>query len=295
MMDDRSNAPIRLIVVDDHPLFREGVDSLIARTDDIDLVGQGATGHDAIRLARELSPDIVLMDLHMPALDGIAATRSIVASHPDAKVIVLTMLDDDESVLAAIRAGARGYVLKGSERGSLLRAVRAVARGEALLGEAVAKRVLDHLATGSVPPAVATTEPQTGPDATGAAPAGDPTAFDPDIARLTPREQEVLGLIATGLRNHDIATRLFISERTVGNHITSIFRKLHIADRAQAVIRGRRAALHGADMPPSRPATEAGAGSPAGRQPPSASEGASNPSRTNRADGESRLPRPGSR
>ncbi|GAA3390815.1 response regulator transcription factor [Cryptosporangium minutisporangium] len=225
-MDDRPGTPIRLVVIDDHPLFREGVASLVSHTDDIDLVGQGATGHDAIRLARELGPDIILMDLHMPALDGITATRSLTAEDPPAKVIVLTMLDDDESVLAAIRAGARGYVVKGAERGSLLRAVRAVARGEALLGEAVAQRVLDHLA--------ADTAPREASD-----------ARDPEIARLTPREQEVLGLIASGLRNHDIASRLFISERTVGNHITSIFRKLQIADRAQAVIRGRRAALHG--------------------------------------------------
>ncbi|GAA0904016.1 response regulator transcription factor [Virgisporangium ochraceum] len=220
------DASVRLVVVDDHPLFREGVESLVARTDDLVLVGQGATGHDAVRLVRDLAPDIVLMDLHMPDLDGIAATRSITAAHPDTKVIVLTMLDDDGSVLAAIRAGARGYVLKGAERGSLLRAVRAVARGEALLGEAVAKRVLDQLAAG--PPSA---------------------AVDPDIDPLTPRELEVLGLIAAGLRNHDIATRLFISERTVGNHITSIFRKLQIADRAQAVIRGRRAALHRDDGP----------------------------------------------
>jgi DNA-binding NarL/FixJ family response regulator len=257
MMDDRPDAPTRLIVVDDHPLFREGVASLVARTNDIDLVGQGATGHDAIRLARELNPDIVLMDLHMPTLDGIAATRSITANDPHAKVIVLTMLDDDESVLAAIRAGARGYVLKGAERGSLLRAVRAVARGEALLGEAVAKRVLDHLAAGTDPRAAMTTQAQRiGLDAPSAELTADPTAHDPDIARLTPREQEVLGLIAAGLRNHDIATRLFISERTVGNHITSIFRKLQIADRTQAVIRGRQAALHGKDMPPTRSTTE---------------------------------------
>jgi DNA-binding NarL/FixJ family response regulator len=183
------------------------------------------------------------MDLHMPDLDGIRATRTITATDPHVKVIVLTMLDDDESVFAAIRAGARGYVLKGAERGSLLRAVRAVAHGEALLGGAIAKRVLDHLATGTARPEPETTRPQ---PAT-ARPAADSPASgdtDTDIARLTPREQEVLSLIATGLRNHDIATRLFISERTVGNHITSIFRKLQIADRTQAVIRGRQAALH---------------------------------------------------
>jgi DNA-binding NarL/FixJ family response regulator len=248
MMDDQPDAPVRLIVIDDHPLFREGVGSLVARTDDIELVGQGATGHDALRLVRELDPDIVLMDLHMPELDGIRATRAISAADPRVKVIVLTMLDDDESVFAAIRAGARGYVLKGAERGSLLRALRAVARGEALLGGAIAKRVLDHLATGTAPPQPETTSPRpaTAPPAGGSPADRD---IDADIAQLTPREQEVLSLIATGLRNHDIATKLFISDRTVGNHITSIFRKLQIADRTQAVIRGRQAALH------DRPAT----------------------------------------
>jgi len=242
-MHARPDVPVRLIVIDDHPLFREGVGSLIARTDDIELVGHGATGHDAIRLVRELHPDIILMDLHMPDLDGIRATRTITATDPHVKVIVLTMLDDDESVFAAIRAGARGYVLKGAERGSLLRAVRAVAHGEALLGGAIAKPVLDHLATGTARPEPETTRPQ---PATARPAADSPAsgATDTDIARLTPREQEVLSLIATGLRNHDIATRLFISERTVGNHITSIFRKLQIADRTQAVIRGRQAALH---------------------------------------------------
>jgi DNA-binding NarL/FixJ family response regulator len=213
--------PIRVLMVDDHPLFREGVASLLATAKDIDLVGEAGSGEQAIKLVDELSPDVVLMDLHMPGTGGIEATRTIARRHPDVGVIVLTMLDDDDSVFAAVRAGASGYVVKDAERGSLLRAIRAVASGEALLGSAIARRVLVHLEA---------------PDMAGADP-------DPDIQLLTRREREILTLIADGLRNVEIAERLVISERTVGNHISSIFRKLHVADRTQAVIRARDAGL----------------------------------------------------
>jgi DNA-binding NarL/FixJ family response regulator len=214
--------PIRVVVVDDHPLFREGVASLMTRAEDVHLIGEADSGEDAVRLAAELQPDVVLMDLHMPGLGGIDATRTIARRHPQVGVIVLTMLDDDDSVFAAVRAGARGYVLKDAERGSLLRAIRAVARGEALLGEAIARRVLTHL---NPPPTPDQPEP------------------DPDIGRLTRREQEILALIADGRRNAEIAAQLVISERTVGNHISNIFRKLHVIDRTQAAIRARDARL----------------------------------------------------
>src|SRR5215217_8873318 len=141
----------RVVLADDHPLFREGVASLIGRTDDMALVGEVASGEEAVRLADELLPDIVLMDLKMPGIGGTEATRRIVGRNPHIGVIVLTMFEDDESVFAALKAGARGYVLKDADRGMLLEAVRAVARGEALLGSSVARRVLEQFAQVSSP------------------------------------------------------------------------------------------------------------------------------------------------
>jgi DNA-binding NarL/FixJ family response regulator len=216
--------PIRLLVVDDHPLVREGVASLMARIEDIDIIGEASTGEEAVRLVDDLQPDVVLMDLHMPGMGGIEATRTVSRRHPDIGIIVLSMLDDNDSVFAAVRAGARGYILKDAERGSLLRAIRSVAHGEALLGDVIAARVLAHLGTSPID----TRTP----------------ALDPDIHDLTPREVEILTLIARGCRNTELAERLFISERTVGNHISNIFRKLHVNDRAQAIIRARDAGLH---------------------------------------------------
>jgi DNA-binding NarL/FixJ family response regulator len=216
--------PIRLLVVDDHPLVREGVASLMARIEDIDIIGEASTGEEAVRLVDDLQPDVVLMDMHMPGMGGIEATRTVSRRHPDIGIIVLSMLDDNDSVFAAVRAGARGYILKDAERGSLLRAIRSVAHGEALLGDVIAARVLAHLGTSPI-------DTRT-------------RALDPDIHDLTPREVEILTLIARGYRNTELAERLFISERTVGNHISNIFRKLHVNDRAQAIIRARDAGLH---------------------------------------------------
>jgi DNA-binding NarL/FixJ family response regulator len=218
---------IRLLLADDHRLFREGVASVIERAPDIELVGQAATGEDAVRLVAELNPDVVLMDLQMPGAGGIAATGRIVKAHPSMGVIVLTMFEDDELVFAAIRAGARGYVLKDADRGSLLRAIRAVANGEALLGHVVAQRVLQHFAG-------ATTAPVEPPKPEGAIRA---------IEGLTPRESEVLHLIARGVRNRDIAEQLVITEKTLSNHISNIFSKLQVADRAEAIVRAREAGL----------------------------------------------------
>lgn len=215
---------IRLLMADDHTFFREGVASLLERAADIELVGEAATGEETIRLAGELLPDVVLMDLQMPGVGGVDATRAIVRANPHIGVIVLTMFEDDDSVFAALKAGARGYVLKDADRGALLRAIRAVAAGEALLGEAVARRVLQHF----VPP------PRAGEQA-----APRPVPFE----ELTPRELEVLTHMAHGRRNREIADVLVISERTVGNHISNIFSKLQVADRTQAIIRAREAGL----------------------------------------------------
>lgn len=223
---DRPNEGIRVLLADDHTLFREGVASLLERVPDIAIAGEASTGDDAVRLVGELLPDVVLMDLQMPGLGGIEATRAIVRQNPHVGVIVLTMFEDDESVFTALRAGARGYVLKDADRGTLLRAIRAVARGEALLDASVARRVLEQF----VPPE-------------SPAPHTQERAASSLFAELTPREVEVLGLIAQGLRNRDIAERLVISEKTVGNHISNIFAKLHVNDRSQAILRALREGL----------------------------------------------------
>jgi len=215
--------PIRILVVDDHWHFREGVASLFRRIGDVALVGEAASGEEAVRLAEVLRPDIVLMDLKMPGMGGIEATRVMVGQQPGLGVIVLTMFDDDESVFAALKAGARGYVLKDASRGLLLQAIRTVAQGEALLGPSIARRMLEqfmHAPSHAVERSV-------------------PTVFE----GLTLRETEVLRLIAGGLRNREIAERLAVSEKTVGNHISNIFSKLHVTDRRQAIDRALRGGL----------------------------------------------------
>jgi DNA-binding NarL/FixJ family response regulator len=231
-MSEATPPAIRLIVADDHRLFREGVASLLERAADIQLVGQAATGEEALELVRELAPEVVLMDLQMPGLGGIAATRAIAQAHPAVGVIVLTMFEDDESVFAALRAGARGYVLKDADRGSLLRAIRAVAGGDALLGEAVARRVLQYFAVSAEVRPEAPTPPE---------------AIDADqlasVQELTPREVEVLRLIGRGFHNREIAGRMVISEKTLSNHISNIFAKLQVTDRTQAALLAREAGL----------------------------------------------------
>jgi len=215
---------IRIVLADDHRLFREGVVSLLTRFDDVKLVGEASTGAEVISLSAELNPDIVLMDLKMPGMGGIEATRTIVSQQPGLGVIVLTMFDDDESVFAALKAGARGYVLKDASRGLLLEAIRAVAQGEALLGPSIARRMLEQFTQDIIPVTPKSLEP---------------ASFE----GLTPRETEVLRLIAAGLRNREIADRLFVSEKTIGNHISSIFAKLHVTDRSQAIVRALRGGL----------------------------------------------------
>jgi len=210
---------VRVLVADDHPLFRDGLRALLASVPDVELVGEAGTGDEAIRLAAELEPDAILMDIQMPDKNGIEATRSILKVNPDIGVIVLTMFEDDDSVFSAMRAGARGYILKGANQTDLLRAIRSVAAGEALFGPAIAQRLITYFAASSR--------------------SVQPPAF-PD---LTEREREILTLIAQGRNNTEIADQLFISPKTVRNHISSIFSKLQVADRAQAIVRAREAGL----------------------------------------------------
>jgi len=213
--------PIRVLVVDDHAGFRAGLAALIATIDGLELVGEASNGLEAVQRAAGLQPDVVLMDLAMPELDGIAATRRIVDTSPHIAVLVLTMVEDDSSVFDALRAGARGYLLKGADRAELLRAVRAVASGEAIFGPGVARRLIAFFAAPR-PAHVARVFPE-----------------------LTDREREVLDLIARGLSNQQIVDRLVISPKTVRNHVSNIFAKLQVRDRAEAIVRAREAGMGG--------------------------------------------------
>lgn len=207
-----------MLIVDDHPVFRGGLGALLASDDAFQVVGEAATGAEAMELAEQLQPDVVLMDLGMPDVDGIEATREIVRASPHVAVLVLTMFDDDDSVFAAMRAGARGYLLKGINQAEILRAVLVAAAGGALFGPAVAQRVIDYFAR---------------PRAVG----------NPAFPQLTEREYEILELVAEGRNNGIISGRLGISEKTVRNHVSNIFTKLAVADRAQAIVRAREAGL----------------------------------------------------
>jgi DNA-binding NarL/FixJ family response regulator len=208
---------IRILIADDHPLVRQGLQAALAPLPEIEVVAEAATGQAAVREAVLHRPDVVVMDLQMPDLNGIDATRELARSVPSTAVLVLTMFDDDDSVFAAMRAGARGYVLKGAEQQEIARAIMAVAAGEAIFGPAVATRVLTYFAT---PPATPTPFPE-----------------------LTAREREVLDLLTTGRSNHQIAQQLSLSVKTVANHLSAIFAKLQVADRTQAILRARDAGL----------------------------------------------------
>lgn len=211
---------IKLLIADDHALFREGIRALLLAVPDIVCVGEAATGEEAVAQALALQPDVVLMDINMPDLNGVEATRRILQANPNMGIIMVTMLEDDASVFAAMRAGARGYVLKGSHHQEMLQAIRAVAQGQALFGTAVASRIMRFF--------------QSGRQLASQLPVAD--AFP----ELTERERELLQLIAQGKNNSDIAEMLVISPKTVRNHITSIFSKLQVADRAEAIIRARQ-------------------------------------------------------
>lgn len=210
---------IKLMIADDHKLFREGLKALLTVTDDVEIVAEAEDGDSALKKCAELQPDVILMDINMPVLNGIHATQQIVEKFPQIGIIMLTMLEDDTSVFNAMRAGARGYLLKGADPQEVLRVIRAVAEGQALFGPAIATRLMNFFKELSVK-SVATKSKATFPE-------------------LTERELEVLRLISQGLNNMEITQKLVLSPKTVRNHITNIFSKLQVADRAQAIVRAR--------------------------------------------------------
>jgi DNA-binding NarL/FixJ family response regulator len=209
--------PIRVVVADDHPVFREGLAVLLGSVPGLEVAGVASTGVEAVALALEVQPDVVVMDVQMPALNGIEATRRIATESPSVGVVVLTMSEDDETVFSAIRAGARGYLLKGAEQDEIVRAITTVASGGAVFGAVLARRIADFFSAG---PTTATAFPG-----------------------LTAREREILELIAAGRSNAQIAAALYLSPKTVRNNVSNIFAKLHVADRAEAIVRAREAGL----------------------------------------------------
>jgi DNA-binding NarL/FixJ family response regulator len=213
---------IRVLIADDHPLFRDGMRGLLGSLPDMEVVGEASSGEQAVELAGELQPDVILMDIQMPGINGIEATREILHVSPRIGVLVVTMFEDDDSVFAAMRAGARGYLLKDSSGQEVGHAVRAVASGEAIFGAGVAQRLISFFNAPSL-----------------AVSAASRRAFP----ELTEREEEILSLVAQGKINQEIAKELFVSLKTVRNHVSNIFLKLQVADRAQAVIRAREAGL----------------------------------------------------
>jgi DNA-binding NarL/FixJ family response regulator len=209
--------PLRVLIADDHPVFRKGLSALVESLPEMTVAGEAADGLSASSLALELLPDVVVMDLNMPGLNGIEATRRIVNGCVDTAVLVLSMFQDDDSVFAAMRAGARGYLVKGSETAEVVAAITAVGRGEAIFGPPVAQRILSFL-----------TKPL--------------SVFDDQMfPGLGRREREILDLIAAGVGNAEIAKRLSLSPKTVRNNVSSVFAKLQVADRAQAIVRARAA------------------------------------------------------
>jgi len=210
---------IRILIADDHPLFRDGMHGLLDSVADTTVVGEATTGEEAITQAKTLQPQVILMDIKMPGMNGIEATRTILAARPEVKILMVTMLEDDESVFAALRAGAHGYVLKGANQAEILRAIRAVVNGEAIFGPGIATRLLRFFATARPAPA-----PQTFPE-------------------LGDRERDILQLMAQGRANQEIAEALGLTLKTVRNHVSNILNKLQVADRTQAVLRAREAGL----------------------------------------------------
>jgi DNA-binding NarL/FixJ family response regulator len=211
-----------VLLVDDHPVVRRGLASLLGTLDGFEVVGEATDGESAVRETQLLRPDVVLMDVRMPGTDGVEATRRIRSAVPEAAVLILTMHDDDGTVFAAMQAGARGYLLKGAEQDEIAGAIRAVVSGQAIFGPGIASRLLGYFAS---PPAA-------------------PATADP-FPELTDREREILELLAEGQRTAAIATRLHLSPKTVSNNLTAIFAKLEVADRTGAVIRARERGLGG--------------------------------------------------
>ena len=211
--------PIRILIADDHPHFRDGLRALLLSSADLEVVGEAEDGAEAISLAADLQPDVILMDLNMPGVGGIEATRRMLRTSPHIAILVISMFEDDDSIFAALQAGARGYLLKGALKAEILRSIRAVVSGEAIFGPTIAMRLMQYFAS-----------PR---------PSAPPDAFP----ELTEREHEILELIARHETNPEIAKRLHLSPKTVRNHVSNIFTKLQVADRAQAIIRARESGL----------------------------------------------------
>lgn len=209
---------LTVLIADDHPMFRRGLRALLVSPPETEVVGEAASGVEAVRLAEELQPDLVLMDLQMPEGGGLTATRRIVDTSPHIRVLVVTMFEDDASVFAAMRAGARGYVLKDSDDEDMQRAILAVGRGDAIFSPAIAAHMMTFF---------------------GARPA----SAIPLFPELTERERDVLRLVAQGANNDSIAQQLGLTSKTIRNYISNIFSKLQVADRAQAIVRAREAGL----------------------------------------------------
>jgi DNA-binding NarL/FixJ family response regulator len=210
---------LRVLIADDHPLFRKGMRMLVESLPEMEVVGEAATGEEAIARAATLAPDVIVMDLQMPGGSGIAAARTILNASPHIRILMVTLFEDNESVFTALRAGARGYVLKDAGEGAMAQAIQAVGRGEAIFSPAVAARLMDYFA------------------------APHPAVPKELFPTLTEREREVLGLIAQSHTNAEIARQLSLSVKTVHNYVSNIFSKLQVADRAQAIVRAREAGL----------------------------------------------------
>ena len=208
---------VRVVLADDHPVVRQGLAALLTSVPNITVAGTAATGREAVRAAVTLRPDVMVMDIQMPELNGIAAAREIARVAPEVAVLMLTMFDDDDSVFAAMRAGARGYVLKGAHQDEIVRAIHAAAAGEAIFGPPIARRMLAFFSEPAQPRA--------------------------PFTDLSDRERQVLDLIATGARNSQIAREMSIAPKTVANHISAIFAKLQVSDRGEAIIIAREAGL----------------------------------------------------
>ena len=211
---------IRILIADDHPLFRDGLRALLESVQDTSVVGEAATGDEAIAQAQAVRPDVILMDIKMPGINGIEATRRIIQSNSGIKVLMLTMFDDDASVFAAMRAGARGYLLKGARQDETLRAIRAVANDEVIFGPGIAQRMMQYFSSARPMATQSSTFPE-----------------------LSDREREILALMAQHLTNPEIAERLVLSQKTVRNHVSNILDKMQVADRAEAILSARAAGL----------------------------------------------------